>query len=148
MRSPFFIGRALALAVPALALAAAPSTPREAQAARIWRDSFGGKPTPGAEVLGDASAWNAFWRSQNRDTPAFDFTGAVAVVAYGGEKATGGYAVDFLEPTPQGNDLVVTWQVVPPPADAMVPQVLTRPWAVRAFPRPTGGVIVKQVNAD
>lgn len=126
--------------------------PRRARPGRprrpAWRGSFGGPALPGAAVIGDAAQWNALWRSLSRDTPAFDFTGSVAVVAYAGEEANAGYAVDFLEAAPQGDDLLVAWRILPPPPDVAVPQVLTRPWAVQAFPRPKGAVILKQVNGD
>lgn len=149
--SPSTSVRALVLGVLVLAGApamAAPGPSGEAQAPRVWRGSFGGPALPGAAVIGDAAQWNALWRSLSRDTPAFDFTGSVAVVAYAGEEANAGYAVDFLEAAPQGDDLLVAWRILPPPPDVAVPQVLTRPWAVQAFPRPKGAVILKQVNGD
>jgi len=74
-----------------------------------------------------------------------DFTSAVAVVAYAGQQPTSGYWIEFLNPVAQGDDLVVTWQVLAPPSGFTQLQVLTTPWQVQAFPRPTGDVIATQL---
>ncbi|MGA2082443.1 MAG: protease complex subunit PrcB family protein [Holophaga sp.] len=110
-----------------------------------WRGEMNGWPVAGAEVVEDAGRWNQVWRRLQRDTPFFDFTNAVAVVAYAGQQPTSGYGIEFLNPVAQGDDLVVTWQIVPPPSDSLELQVLTQPWEVQAFPRPKGNVVVAQL---
>jgi hypothetical protein len=110
--------------------------------------NFNGRLVAGSEVVADASHWNELWRRLGRDTPAFDFTNAVAVAAYAGQQPTSGYSIEFFEPVAHGDDLMVTWQVVAPPPGSMQLQVLTQPWEVQTFPRPKGRVIAEQVFLD
>jgi hypothetical protein len=139
----------LALVIQGLAFASAPSeaapaSPSEASLVQVWRGAFDGKSVPGSEVIQDADHWNEVWRGLNRDTPPFDFVHDIAVVAYAGTQGTSGYAVEFLRPELHGNNLMVTWRVVGPPRGTMQSQVLTQPWAIQAFPRPRGEVMVEQ----
>lgn len=52
---------------------------------------------------------------------------ALIVTIHGGRKPTGGYAVKVRKVTREGARCTVHYAVVPPPEDAMVPQVITYP---------------------
>jgi hypothetical protein len=140
---------ALYLLIPGMTLvgapaAAAPSPAQESQSPMAWRGDQNGRMAPGAEVVTDAGHWNDLWRHLQRDTPPFDFTRSVAVVAYAGQCGTSGFSLQFLDPVLQGDDLWVAWMVVPPPPGSFNMQVITYPWEIQAFPRPKGRVIPKQ----
>lgn len=53
--------------------------------------------------------------------------GAVIVTVHAGQKPTGGYSVEVRRVERQGKRCVVHYAVLEPPADAMVPQVITYP---------------------
>ncbi len=145
------ISRGLALAVPGIILICAPAaaTPApkqtgESQATMAWRGDMEGRPVAGSEVVEDASHWNELWRRLNRDTPPFDLTNTIAVVAYAGQQPTPGYSIEFLKPVAQGDDLLLTWHVLAPSPGSFRPQVITQPWEVQTFQRPKGIVVVEQ----
>jgi len=52
---------------------------------------------------------------------------AVIVTIHAGRKPTGGYSVEVRKVTREGGRCVVQYVVLAPPADAMVPQVITYP---------------------
>ena len=52
---------------------------------------------------------------------------AVIVTIHAGRKPTGGYLVEVRKVTRDGGRCMIHYAVVPPPADAMVPQVITYP---------------------
>jgi len=151
---PLFLAGRLAIAalpgfslICSLAAAATPgpNEPKQAIPVRAWRDVYGGDRVPGSEAVLDAGHWNNVWRKLRRDTPPLDFTTCIAVVAYAGEKGTGGYSIRFMEPVAEGNDLLIRWQVLTPEPGSMQMQVLTQPWEAQAFERPKGVVRVQQL---
>ncbi len=111
-----------------------------------WRGQYGGEEAPAAEVITQPARWAKFWRWLGKAMPPADFTQSCAVVAYAGLRSTGGYAIEFLAPVLQGDDLLVRWRVRPPAPDSYVTQALARPWKVKVFPRPKGSVRVEQVR--
>lgn len=118
-----------------------PPSPQAGESQALeWRGQYQGDSAPGAEVVSDARTWARLWRRLEREAPALDFATHVAVVAYAGERPTGGYTIEFSEAAPQGPDLLVRWRVRAPAPDTYTTQALARPWKVKALPRPRGAV--------
>jgi len=127
-----------------LAAAACAHAPRAAEVTVMrtqeWKGAHDGPQSPGTAVGTDANTWNALWRSLGKTPPELDLEKFVAVAVYAGGRPTGGWRVDFSAAS-RGDDLVVRWKIVKP--GGFVSQVLTAPWAVQAFPRPKGRLIVE-----
>jgi hypothetical protein len=131
----------LALAAGGAACAHAPTGPEvSVMPVQEWKGAHGGPTEPGTAVATDAASWNALWRRMGQAPPELDLAKAVAVAVYLGRRPTGGWRAS-IEGSTRGDDLVVRCRAVKP--GGFVAQVLTEPWAVRAFPRPKGRVIVE-----
>ncbi len=109
-----------------------------------WKGQYGGAPETGREVVTDAAGWERLWRGLGKPAPALDFSAYAAAAVFAGQKPTGGFTVRFDEPEPRGDDLLVRARVVAP--TGFVTQAFAQPWAVRAFPRPKGRLIVEVVS--
>jgi hypothetical protein len=109
-----------------------------------WRGQYHGEDRPGAEVVMEAGAWARLWRRLGRSAPPLDFSRWCAVVAFAGERPTGGYTLEILDPVPRGDDVLVRWRVRPPARGAFVTEALARPWRVEVLPRPKGAVKLEQ----
>lgn len=85
----------------------------------------------------DAKTYAARWQELvgRGDAPAVDFANEAAVFLLAGSKPTGGYAIDVRGATLAGDTLVVDAIVKSPPADAIVTQAFTSPFAVIAVDR-------------
>ncbi len=125
-----------------LAEAQSPASP--APATR-WQGQVSGEAEPGARVVTEAGDWARLWRALGRDAPPLDFSRWCAVVAFAGERPTGGFRLVFEEPVQEGADLVIRWRVLPPGPDQIVTQALAHPWRVQAYPRPAGRVRLEPV---
>lgn len=106
-----------------------------------WKGQNGGPIDPGTEIAADAAAWTRLWLMVGQDAPDLDFKQYFAVAVFAGEKPTGGYTVEFLDPVPKGMDLTVRYRINPPSGFAT--QAIAQPWKVRAFPRVKGKVYVE-----
>lgn len=126
--------------LPIAILASAPA-PAFAQA---WHGQYGGEMAPRAVAVMNAEQWQRLWRGLDRKAPAMDFSKACAVVAYGGERPTGGFTLEFLEPLPQGEDVLIRWRVRAPSPETYTTQAIAHPWMVKVFPRPKGKVKLEQ----
>lgn len=133
----------LLLGAPAVSLPARSS--QEAEGLE-WRGQYHGEQEAGAEVVTNAAQWARLWRRLNQHAPPLDFTRSCAVVAFAGQRPTGGFTLEFLDAVPQGEDLLVRWRVRPPAPNAFVTQALARPWKVQVFPRPKGGIRVERAK--
>ena len=111
-----------------------------------WRGQYGGEEAPAAEVVTHPARLAKLCRRLDLKLPQIDFKKDSAVVAHAGLRPTGGYAVEFLDPVPQGDDLLVRWRVRRPAPGSYVTQALTRPWKVKIFARPKGTLKVEQVK--
>jgi hypothetical protein len=111
-----------------------------------WQGQFGGANTSEAEVITDPGRWTELWKRLNKPEPALDFAHYCAVVAFAGQRPTGGFTVEFLEPSFRRKELLIRWRVRTPSSDAIVTQALTQPWTVRVFPRPKGNLKVEQIE--
>jgi len=137
-------GAALALALAAAATAACAHARPTAEVNVIqvqeWKGARDGPAEPGTAVGTDAASWNRLWRSVGKPPPEMDLSKYVGVAVYAGTRPTGGWHVVFAA-AERGDDLVVRWKVVRP--TGFVTQALTAPWAVQAFPKPKGRVILE-----
>ena len=111
-----------------------------------WKGQYGGPIDAGTEVAADASAWTRLWLMLGQDAPALDFTQYFAVAVFAGERPTGGYTVEFLDPVPKGMDLAVRYRIKRPAGFST--QAIAQPWKVRAFARVKGKVFVVPVPAE
>jgi hypothetical protein len=109
--------------------------------AQEWKGAHDGPAAPGTAVGVDAASWNALWRGLGKAPPELDLSKFVGVAVYAGARPTGGWRVSFAAAS-RGDDLVVRWKIVKP--GGFVAQVLTAPWAVAAFPRPKGRVLLEK----
>ena len=128
----------------ALLFACAPAHAKKAEKPMEWKGQHGGPIDPGTEIAADASAWTRLWLMVGQDAPPLDFTKFFAVAVFLGERPTGGYTVEFLDPVPKGMDLTVRYKVLPP--GGFSTQAIAQPWKVRAFPRVKGKVFVVPVE--
>lgn len=135
---------ALALALAAAGAAACaharPAAEVKTVSIQEWKGARDGPAEPGTAVGTDASTWNRLWRNVGQAPPDLDLTKFVGVAVYAGTRPTGGWRVSFAA-ADRGDDLVVRWKIVKP--TGFVTQALTAPWAVQAFPRPKGRVLLE-----
>lgn len=109
-----------------------------------WKGANGGPAEAGNQVIGDAAAWTALWKTLGKDAPIFNFKKSIAVAVFVGQKPTGGYSPVFEEPVAQGDDVLIRYRV--PKPSGFVTQAFTQPWRIRAYPRPKGKVILGLVE--
>ena len=105
-----------------------------------WKGQHGGPIDPGTEVATDASGWTRLWLQLGQDPPELDFKKYFAVAVFAGERPTGGYTVEFLEPAAKGPDVTVRYRINDPTGFST--QAIAQPWKVRAFERVKGKVFV------
>jgi len=106
-----------------------------------WKGQYGGPLEAGAEVAADAGAWTRLWLRLGQDAPPLDFKKYFAVAVFAGERPTGGFTVEFLDPVSKGADVVVRYRIKEP--TGFTTQALAQPWKVRAFERVKGKVFVE-----
>ena len=105
-----------------------------------WKGARDGPAEPGTAVGTDAASWNRAWRVMGKEPPELDLAKFVGVAVYAGTRPTGGWRIRITGAS-RGDDLVVRWKVLRPAG--FVTQALTAPWAVQAFARPKGRVLVE-----
>jgi len=140
---PLVLFLGLLLGASSVPLSAAPAQGTESLE---WRGQYHGDPETGAEVVTNVAQWSRLWRRLDQSAPVLDLTRYCAVVAFAGQRPTGGFTLEFLDSVPQGDDLLVRWRVRPPAPDAFVTQAFAQPWKVKAFPRPRGRVRLEQAS--
>ncbi len=109
-----------------------------------WKGQNGGSIDAENQVVTDAAGWTRLWLTLGQDAPPLDFAKYFAVAVMAGEKPTGGYTVEFLDPVPKGMDLTVRFRVNDPTGFST--QAIAQPWKVRAFPRVKGKVFVEAMQ--
>jgi hypothetical protein len=153
MISTLFI---VALAAHAAAPAAAPKKeappakaaaekPKEAPVME-WKGQYNGTVEAGHRLITDQRGWDALWRVLGKPAPALDFKLYNAVAVFLGERPTGGYTAEFSTREKEG-DTLVSYVVGAP--KGFVTQAFTRPFHVRAFPKPkTGKMLVMEAKTE
>ena len=109
-----------------------------------WKGQNGGTVDAEERVVTDANGWSRLWLMIGQDAPPLDFGKYYAVAVFAGERPTGGYVVDFLDPINKGKDATVRYRVLTP--TGFTTQAVTQPWKVRAFPRVKGKVFVEALK--
>ncbi len=125
----------------ALALFAVTANAKKAEKPMEWKGQYGGPIDAGTEVATDAAGWTRLWLQLGSDAPPLDFKKYFAVAVFAGERPTGGYTVEFLEPAPKGKDVIVRYRIKEPTGFST--QAIAQPWKVRAFERVKGKVFVE-----
>lgn len=70
------------------------------------------------------------------EPPSLDFGSKYVLAAFMGRRSTGGYSIVFHENAYwQGERVTVTVGIHAPPADAVVPQVITAPYSLALLPK-------------
>ncbi len=99
-----------------------------------WKGQFCGVSVPGTRLAKTPAEWEALWKEIGRPAPAQDLKGQMAVAVFLGERPTGGFRVQFLEPKTAKERVTVGYRVLPPKGMAI--QAFTQPYAVRLLPLP------------
>jgi len=108
-----------------------------------WKGQYDGPAAPGHEIAMDQNSWKALCAKVGLSAPVVDFSTAVAVGVFVGEKPTGGYGANFEDPATRGDDLIVRYRIKKPSGFAT--QAFTQPWKIMVFPRPKGKVLVEHL---
>jgi hypothetical protein len=99
-----------------------------------WKGQFSGALQSAQRVIESAAQWQALWSEIGQAAPAApDFKSSFAVAVFLGQRSTGGYSVEWLEPDSGGAATVVRYKESKPQGITM--QVLTQPYSVKVFPR-------------
>ena len=113
---------------------------KEKKPAMEWKGSMGGTRA-GARAIADAKAWAALWKTLGKEAPAADFAKYAAVYVAAGERPTGGWGIELLEPVAAKDDLIVRWRVTKPKGFAI--QAFTSPWKAKLYAKPKGKIVVE-----
>lgn len=100
-----------------------------------WKGQFCSKEEGDARVVTTQAQWEEVWKAIGQPAPAADLRDHFAVAIFLGLKNTGGYGVAFLDPAidDRAGTLTVKYKVTNPKGMAM--QALTKPYAVKVFPK-------------
>jgi len=99
-----------------------------------WKGQFSGALQGAQRVIRSETEWQAAWAEIGQGAPAApDFRSHFAVAVFLGQRSTGGYRVQWLDPDSSGPATVVRYREMKPQGITM--QVLTQPYAVKVFPR-------------
>ena len=108
-----------------------------------WKNQANGPAQPGHLLVSGDAVWASVWKRLGQPPPPLDFKTNVAIAVFVGERSTGGWTVEWSSEA-KGDDLIVRIRLKKP--TGFVTQAFTRPWAVKAFPRPKGRVIVEDLG--
>jgi hypothetical protein len=123
-----------------------PAAPAAAQLMFMqWRGQYGGGDLS-TQVATSSERWSRMWGMVGQETPrALDATREMGVYVAIGERPTGGYRVEVLRATEQGDALVVEYSVGAP-GDRVVTQAFTSPWVIAVLPRSSLPVRFRRVD--
>lgn len=104
----------------------------------VWQGTQSGITEAAQLMARSPGEWGNLWQRIGEPPPGELPQGTMAVAVFAGLRNTGGFTVEIASPIQEraGETVTVTRVVVPftikaPPADAMVSQAQTTPWAVR-----------------
>jgi hypothetical protein len=97
------------------------------------------------ELITDEAAWRRAWETvgAGRPLPDVSFDTRAVVVAYQGQKATGGYSVEITGIARAGTVLAITLNERRPASESLTTQALTSPFVAVSIPRPPSGASVR-----
>ena len=96
------------------------------------------------ELITD-SGWRRAWEviGAGRPLPDVSFDTRAVVVAYQGQKPTGGYSVEITDIKRTGTVLAITVNERRPASGSFTTQALTSPFVAVSIPRPPSGATVR-----
>ena len=97
------------------------------------------------ELIKDEASWRRAWETigAGRPLPDVSFDTSAVVVAYQGQKPTGGYSVEIEGIVRNGTVLAVTLAERRPASGSFTTQAITSPYAAVSIPRPPNGATVR-----
>lgn len=99
-----------------------------------WKGAYCDRKKPEALIADSKTKWDAVWREAfGEKAPAMDFSKHVVAAVFMGEKNTGGYAVEFLEPRIKDGKTIIPYKLKSPAKGAFVIQSFTQPYLMKAF---------------
>lgn len=105
------------------------------------------------QVIRSEAEWVALWKRHRANVvggdespPEVDFSRRMAVAAFAGNYPTGGYSLQLLPSRPSRGEVVIRFRLVRPPADAILTQAFTQPFAFATLPRTPHPVRVEFVE--
>jgi hypothetical protein len=126
----FMILAALALASFGLAKWVLPDSD-EAVGYRAWQGPQAHAVARDTQIATTPAEWRTLWSSLRRDPPpAFDPARQTGVAILLGQRPTPGYHVSILGTEQRGERLIVVVEETRPPADELMPQRTTSPYAI------------------
>jgi uncharacterized protein (DUF885 family) len=102
------------------------------------------------ELISDAEQWRRVWASigGGRPLPDVNFATRAVVVAYQGQRRTGGYSIEIAEIRRDGTALAIVVRERRPASGDVTAQVITSPFVAVSIPKPAGGTTVRIVPGD
>jgi hypothetical protein len=88
---------------------------------------------PREVVVRTAGEWRALWTQHAGDTstaPVIDFDRDAVVAIFAGVQRSAGFSIAVTSAVATGNELVITYELRRPPADALTAQMLTQPFQI------------------
>ena len=108
-----------------------------------------GREIPGeggraVELITDEAAWRRAWEvvGAGRPLPDVSFDTRAVVIAYQGQKPTGGYSIEIAGIKRTGTVLAVTVSERRPASGSLTTQAVTSPFVAVSIPRPPSGASV------
>jgi hypothetical protein len=88
------------------------------------------------ETVRDKVAWRAFWQEHGKGLspapplPEVDFSREMLVVAFAGQKTTGGYQLNLVGFKPRKTQITISLSLTQPGPDCIVAQASTQPYVI------------------
>ncbi len=98
-----------------------------------WKGQHCRVMADGTRVARTPAEWKALWADIGVEPPPVDLSNHFAAAVFLGQRMTGGFRVEWLEPGLDGGRYKVPYRVQEPAGFAI--QVLTQPYAVRLIPK-------------
>lgn len=97
------------------------------------------------ELITDQAGWRRAWEviGAGRPLPDVSFDTRAVVVAYQGQKPTGGYSIEITGIKRTGTVLAVTVSELRPASGSFTTQVITSPFVAVSIARPSSGATVR-----
>ena len=106
--------------------------------------------TPRTAVVKTAAEWAMLWKEHAGETKlqpaAVDFPKSMVLAVFSGTKPTAAHAVEITQVDVKDGTMIVTYREQPPPADAMVAQVLTMPFHIVRTDAHPGKVVFQRAK--
>jgi len=103
----------------------------EAVGYRAWQGPQAHAVTRDTQIATTSTEWQTLWSSLRRDAPpAFDPSRQTGLAILLGQRPTPGYHIAILGTEQRGERLIVVVEETRPPADELMPQRTTSPYAI------------------